>query len=300
MHKSSKKAFTLVELLVVIGIIALLISILLPALSGARKAANRTKDLSNIRSFTQACVIYTAEFKGWWPVGEKDSGLPPNTYIDELTQQNYLSLCHLRKTYTRRTELGCQTLFSSAATVARWGFPTSISSGPNFPSGVDANGFLKNPAEQSMVSYGTTGWCYYGGRRFQPHDFNAAAGQPGIAVSDGNGVDKSPRELYVFPKRLSDKCTTKTLATCMWYSSGTSNAYGLITHSGKDSGGYRLAITPLTPLSAIQATKCPGICMSYTDGSARWVTVGDMGFMHDLASHQNLQLRFNAYDKTAK
>jgi prepilin-type N-terminal cleavage/methylation domain-containing protein/prepilin-type processing-associated H-X9-DG protein len=60
-----KHAFTLVELLVVIGIIALLISILLPALSKARKAANTIKCSSNLRSITQAMMIYASQNKGF-------------------------------------------------------------------------------------------------------------------------------------------------------------------------------------------------------------------------------------------
>lgn len=56
--------FTLVELLVVIGIIALLISILLPSLSRAREAGNTTKCLSNLRQIGQAMMVYASENKG--------------------------------------------------------------------------------------------------------------------------------------------------------------------------------------------------------------------------------------------
>jgi len=60
-------AFTLVELLVVIGIIAILISVLLPALNNARNKANAVKCMSNMRQIYIFATMFAAENKGHLP-----------------------------------------------------------------------------------------------------------------------------------------------------------------------------------------------------------------------------------------
>jgi prepilin-type processing-associated H-X9-DG protein/prepilin-type N-terminal cleavage/methylation domain-containing protein len=75
--QGSRWGFTLVELLVVIGIIALLISILLPALGRARSAANAIKCASNMRQIGTALHLYANANRGYLPGIDMGYWTPP-------------------------------------------------------------------------------------------------------------------------------------------------------------------------------------------------------------------------------
>ncbi len=86
--RRSAKAFTLIEVLVVVAISALLISILLPALSSAKEAANITKCLANLREIAATANMYMddEDYPAQpWHMGD-DPALGPN---DELSEYVY-------------------------------------------------------------------------------------------------------------------------------------------------------------------------------------------------------------------
>ena len=73
LRAKAQRAFTLVELLVVIGIIALLISVLLPTLQKAREAGNRAACLSNLHQIHTMLVMYANAYKDRVPIGGSGS-----------------------------------------------------------------------------------------------------------------------------------------------------------------------------------------------------------------------------------
>ncbi|MEM1354121.1 MAG: prepilin-type N-terminal cleavage/methylation domain-containing protein [Planctomycetota bacterium] len=71
MRTQHKQAFTLIELLVVISIIALLIAILLPALSSAKVSARRLQCASNLRSMAQTTVALGVDNDGYYRLSRR-------------------------------------------------------------------------------------------------------------------------------------------------------------------------------------------------------------------------------------
>ncbi|HPF39351.1 MAG TPA: prepilin-type N-terminal cleavage/methylation domain-containing protein [Phycisphaerae bacterium] len=87
MLKTRRRGFTLIELLVVVAIIALVISILVPSLNGARRRARQVKCLSNVRQHGLAFILYAADYDDQLPYFSEgvpgDAGSPAYTSLQD-------------------------------------------------------------------------------------------------------------------------------------------------------------------------------------------------------------------------
>lgn len=90
--RSHAAAFTLIEVLVSIGIIALLIAITIPALGGARDRSRELGSTVNLRSIAQIFEMYTQNAKGLYPAAVPGEFYPdPNPHIPRTTISHWQS-----------------------------------------------------------------------------------------------------------------------------------------------------------------------------------------------------------------
>src|SRR5713226_3091455 len=82
---SNQRAFTLIELLVVIAIIAILASLLLPALSKAKQKASATKCLSNEKQIALGYLLYASDHSDYLPLAAHEGDAAPCQWFFEIS-----------------------------------------------------------------------------------------------------------------------------------------------------------------------------------------------------------------------
>jgi prepilin-type processing-associated H-X9-DG protein len=185
-------AFTLVELLVVIGIIAIMISILLPTLGRARRAARSTACLSNLRQISTAFVVYVQENRSKFSPYFKSPQIEWMNQIMKYGMVDAVRLCP--EAFDKNPMINGGNRLGGA--FYAWG-----------PEGAA----LKNPftGEQKSGSYGINGYLYrYGGT------YPNAAGDDSSLFGNAGGSTVATKRLYVFP--IKGSAEVPLVADAIW------------------------------------------------------------------------------------
>jgi prepilin-type N-terminal cleavage/methylation domain-containing protein len=240
-HRKKRSGFTLIELLVVLSVIALLVSMLLPALGQARERAQRVLCLTREHDCGMVCLLYAEDERGYLPQG--NIGASEET-AEFWTETNWVSCTTLHEKYGITEESGL-----CASWEKRW-----------------SEFFYQPPVHDTKFTGagGTSVGFIYFGRRY---DTPGTAYSPVLA--DGRG--------YRCLRRVTDSrknVTSATLLACYhWDGNSAGRGWGAKLPHLSGQGRYIApGKAPLTPVP-------PGMAIGYIDLSAKWISWGNLNWL---------------------
>ena len=255
-----RRGFTLVEVLVAVGVISVLVGLLIPVIGNVRESARRTVELSHLRQLTAACILYAQESDGLLPVGQMvnstsngsnssrgrgpssgTSGGPGpgsgggggswgSTWGDDYTWINY------RDAWKPLTDLVPELNKINSCLSVRDGYPYADDFGKPEPS-------VGYPDDAQV------GWIYWGGR---------------------DDLIVNGKLAYRSMRRLGQHLTpgSQTLWTCWCWDSAGNPGPSICPHVGHKYISYPSGVTLAPPPD--------GLGISLDDGSASFVAWNDM------------------------